>query len=137
MGKGDHEKGKGLAIGAAIGAVFGVVTGILFAPKSGKETREDIKDAASKAAERLQAEADKLQKEISDLIDKGEVHVKDASKTVSDKAKEAVEQAKHSRDSVMTIAKSVKAGKADDKDLDKAIKKAKDARDSLKVFLKK
>ena len=32
-----------LALGAAIGAVIGVVTGILTAPKSGKETRADIK----------------------------------------------------------------------------------------------
>ena len=57
MAKNNHERGKGLAIGAAIGAVAGVVTGILFAPKSGKETREDIKVAARKAKEKFLAEA--------------------------------------------------------------------------------
>ena len=47
-----HGK-KGIAIGAVIGAVAGVVAGILFAPKSGKETRKDIKDVASKTSAKL------------------------------------------------------------------------------------
>jgi len=34
---------KGAAIGIGVGAIAGAVAGILFAPKSGKETREDIK----------------------------------------------------------------------------------------------
>jgi gas vesicle protein len=38
-----------IAFGAVIGAVAGFVTGILVAPKSGKETREDIKHGAVKA----------------------------------------------------------------------------------------
>ena len=41
-------KGK-IALGAMIGAVAGFVTGILIAPKSGKETRQDIKKGAIKA----------------------------------------------------------------------------------------
>lgn len=40
----DNEK-SGLAIGSlVIGAIAGAVAGILFAPKSGKETRDDLKD---------------------------------------------------------------------------------------------
>jgi len=39
------SKGK-IALGAVIGAVTGFITGVLVAPKSGKETREDIKKAA-------------------------------------------------------------------------------------------
>lgn len=38
--------GGKVAVGAAIGAVVGFVSGILLAPKSGKETRDDIKNAA-------------------------------------------------------------------------------------------
>ena len=38
-----------VAVGAAFGAVVGFVAGILTAPKSGKETREDIKVASTKA----------------------------------------------------------------------------------------
>jgi len=38
--------GKKLALGAVIGAAAGLVAGILTAPKSGRETREDIKKKA-------------------------------------------------------------------------------------------
>jgi gas vesicle protein len=38
------SKGKG--IGFLLGAIGGAVAGILLAPKSGKETRADIKDKA-------------------------------------------------------------------------------------------
>ncbi len=38
--------GKKLAIGAVVGTVAGVVAGVLMAPKSGKETRGDIKKKA-------------------------------------------------------------------------------------------
>lgn len=137
MAKGDHERGKGLAIGAAIGAVGGVIAGLLFAPKSGKETRQDIKDAAGSAKERFEVEGKKLHGELNELVDKGEARAKDAGEKLSGKAKEVVDQAKHSRDSLVTLAKSVKAGKADDKDLDKAIQAAKKSRDALAKYLKK
>lgn len=42
------SKGK-FAIGALIGVAAGFITGILTAPKSGKETRQDIKEASAKA----------------------------------------------------------------------------------------
>lgn len=49
--------GKKLAIGAIVGAAVGVVAGILTAPKSGKETRDDIKEKADDL--KLQAVAKK------------------------------------------------------------------------------
>jgi gas vesicle protein len=72
----DKREKKGLALGAIVGAVVGVITGILFAPKSGKETRQDIKEATSKAAEKLSAEAHKIQEEALELIAKAEVRLK-------------------------------------------------------------
>jgi len=42
---------KNAAIGAGLGAAVGVTAGILLAPKSGKETREDIARNAKKATE--------------------------------------------------------------------------------------
>jgi len=131
------DKNKGIAIGAAIGAAAGIVTGILFAPKSGKETRQDIKDTSKKVIDKLLAESHKLHDELSDLIKKAEVKARDASSTVSDKAKDAIEQAKHTRDSLKELATSIKKGEAEDKDLDKAIQKAKEAKDALTTFLKK
>ncbi len=131
------DKNKGIAIGAAIGAVAGVVTGILFAPKSGKETRQDIKDTSKKVIEKLLAESHKLHDELSELIKKAELKAKDAGSSVSEKAKVVIDQAKHTRDSLKELAISIKKGEAEDKDLDKAIQKAKEAKEALATFLKK
>jgi gas vesicle protein len=122
----DKKEKKGLAIGAAIGAVFGVIGGILFAPKSGKETRSDIKHAAVTAADKVHAEADELLEKAKSLTGKA-----------SDTAKKHVGEVKHTADNLREVVKSFKAGKASDKDLDSAIKKAKDATASLKTFFKK
>ena len=91
------EKNKGLAAGAAIGAVLGVITGILFAPKSGKETRKDLKDAAEKAGERFSVEAKKLEEEITALLDKADDMIKSTSTTVSSNLSELEVQAKEWR----------------------------------------
>ena len=131
------DKNKGLAIGAVVGAVAGVVTGILFAPKSGKETRQDLKDAASKLAVRFEKEARNVQDELGVLISKAESKVKETGKTLGDKSHEVIGQAKHARDTLTTLAKSIKAGTADDKDLDRALAKAKEAVDALKTYIKK
>ena len=39
---------KNVAVGAAIGATVGAVAGVLLAPKSGKETREELTVAAGR-----------------------------------------------------------------------------------------
>lgn len=60
-----------LAVGAIIGAATGVVAGILTAPKSGKETREDIKDKATEAKDKVLTRKDDLvftAEEIADDI---------------------------------------------------------------------
>jgi gas vesicle protein len=62
--------------GFVIGGAIGAIAGILLAPKSGKETREELAKGAKEAAERtketvkeIQNKADKV---TSDLQKKGE-----------------------------------------------------------------
>jgi len=60
-----------LAIGAVVGAAAGVVAGILTAPKSGRETREDIRQKASDVKDQAVAHKDDLlfkAEEISDDV---------------------------------------------------------------------
>lgn len=133
----DKKERKGLAIGAAVGAVLGVITGILFAPQSGKETRKDIKNAADKTVKEIQHEAAKLQEEIKELIAKAESVVKNTSGKTSEVAKKHIETAKHTASNLGTVAKSFKAGKASDQDLDDAIQQVKSAKKSIETFLKK
>jgi len=133
----EKKERKGLALGAAIGAIAGVVTGILFAPKSGKETRADIKDGATAASERVQEEAKKIQSETKDVLAKVEKKATEATGTVSEKAKKHAGDLKHNLDNVTTVAKSLKSGKASDKDLNSAIKQLKLAKESVVTFMKK
>lgn len=58
------KKGVNIAIGAITGAAIGVVAGILTAPKSGKETRGDLKSKATKATDRIQDSTRKLKKKF-------------------------------------------------------------------------
>lgn len=44
---GDRNSAPGFAIGFALGAVIGLAVAFLLAPRSGKETRELVKDKAT------------------------------------------------------------------------------------------
>ena len=64
------KKGRFL-LGALVGIVAGVVAGVLSAPKSGKETREDLKDKANEykddAVRQLRKLEGELNKRMSDV----------------------------------------------------------------------
>lgn len=48
-----RNRTKNLILGAGIGSVVGVAAGILFAPKSGRETRQIIADRTGQTAKNL------------------------------------------------------------------------------------
>lgn len=83
------SKGK-FALGALFGAAIGMVAGILTAPKSGKETREDLKvkanEAKDKANKAIAAAKVKGEKLYGDVREKADGAVKDAKGTVNDYA---------------------------------------------------
>lgn len=109
-------KGKKFGLGILIGAAAGVVTGLLTAPKSGKETRQDIKDKAGDlrgAAERKLKDAHKELDKISADARKKAAELKgkaqDELHTYADKADELKNKAK---DAIT----SIKSGDGDNDD---------------------
>lgn len=80
------EDAKKVSLGILIGAAIGAGAGVLFAPKSGKETREDIGNAAVEAA-----------------------------RTIKIKTGQAVETVKAKTDEVVSKAKNFYAERADRK----------------------
>jgi gas vesicle protein len=49
----DKECGGGFGIGLLVGAALGVAAGLLFAPQSGKETRQMLQDKCMNAKEKM------------------------------------------------------------------------------------
>ncbi len=131
------RKSEKLAIGSTFAAAAGYVAGILTAPKSGKQTRGNIKDVADKGM----AEAEKDLKKLHTELDKIIKDTKIGSDKLGVKAKKevdgAVSKAKDSKEKVREVLSALHEGDAEDKDLKRAVKDASDAIANLKKYLKK
>lgn len=128
---------KRFAIGALVAAVAGYLAGLLTAPKSGKETRQDIKDTAVKGMREAERQLKKLHTELNDVL----AEANERADKMSGKAKEeleiAVEATRRAKETAREILSAVHEGRAEDKDLEKAIKDAQKAVTHLKSYLKK
>lgn len=136
MARRDKHTGRKLAIGAALAGAVGYVSGILTAPKSGKETREDIADRADELKEGAEEQLQSAHDELNELIQSA----KNKSVALGSKARvefnEAVVRAKDAQNKAAHVLRAVRAGQADDPELNKAIKQAKQAQKNLSKFLK-
>jgi len=128
---------KKIAVGAFFVAAAGYVAGILTAPKSGKETRQDIKDAAVKARTEADKTLKKLNAELGELIEKGKIKAQNLNESAKKQLANLLSQAQFAKEKVRVLISAVHEGDADDKDLQKAIDEAKKAADHLKTFLAK
>jgi gas vesicle protein len=63
----DNGMAKGLVIGLLAGAMFGVAVGMLYAPKSGADTREMLKEKAMEAREKAGEMVDKVKERAQSL----------------------------------------------------------------------
>jgi len=81
----DESKANGLAWFLA-GLGVGALVGILYAPKSGKETREDLVTGAREGTEYLRARGRQAADSVGQIVDKGREQVS----TFVDKSKEQV-----------------------------------------------
>jgi gas vesicle protein len=57
------------------GLGIGALVGILYAPRSGKETREELANSAREGTEYLRARTRQAAEEVSALVDKSKEHV--------------------------------------------------------------
>lgn len=56
------------AVGILAGVVGGIAAGLLYAPKSGKESREELKKTVVSIAEKYSPEIQKAKKQAMDII---------------------------------------------------------------------
>ena len=64
-----RSNGSGVAIVLFTGLAIGAIFGILFAPKSGKETRAQIKETASDIIEKAKDKASEMRHTVACKID--------------------------------------------------------------------
>jgi gas vesicle protein len=137
MSKRQSSPVKKIAIGASIAAVAGYITGVLTAPKSGKQTREDLRESAGKGLSEAERDLKKLHTELADLIgdvkDRGEEL---GSKTTTE-LNDIVEKGRAAKQKARELLSALHEGDAEDKELKKAVTEANKAIDHLRKYLKK
>lgn len=136
MAKGSNA-GKKIAIGAAVAGVAGYLAGVLTAPKSGKETRQDIKNTANKLKIEAEKKLKELQSELNVLVAKGQKVLDEQKGKAKAGLDVAVEQARDAQQKVKVMISALKSGETDEPELKKAIAQAKEARDELVKYFKK
>ena len=73
-----------LALGILTGVIAGIAAGILFAPKSGEETRKELKEAFDEAKEKYSPEIINAKENAMELIKSTKYKVEDAFKNFSE-----------------------------------------------------
>lgn len=74
-GQNRRDRRRQVMIGTSLGLLTGLALGVLFAPKAGKETRQDIADAANKGLDRAK-----------DLAEQGYGYAKQGLEIANEKA---------------------------------------------------
>ena len=75
---------KTVGLTAVLGASVGAIGGVLFAPKSGKETREDIKNSSLEANEKLKIKASEAKVKLNEKIQEGKENLSEANLKIKD-----------------------------------------------------
>ena len=108
-----EKQSKGALIGATVGVLAGAIAGILLAPKSGKETRDDlvkqIHEMKDKIAEELTKVGDVTKETYNGIVDKV-VKVYELGKKIT--TEDADDIRKRLDDNYDKVVKTIRAKKA-------------------------
>ena len=77
----------GFAIGILAGVVGGIAAGMLFAPKSGEESRRELKDAYDDLMQKYSPEITLAKKQAMDMIKSSKEKIEDTYKKFNDNLK--------------------------------------------------
>ena len=132
-----NKSAKKFAFGTMIAAAAGYLAGILTAPKSGKETREDIKTAAEHSVSEAERQLKKLHTELNTTISEATARLEELNGKARAELERVMESSTAVKEKAREILSAVHEGHADDKDLKKAIAEAEKAVSYLKRYLTK
>lgn len=128
---------KRLAAGTLMAGIVGYVAGILTAPKSGKETRQDIKDTTARSIGVAEKELKVLHTQLAALLGSARERAGSLTGAAKKDIDKAVETAKVAKEKAREILSAVHEGDVSDKDLKKAVEEAREAVNHLKTYFSK
>ena len=132
-----NKNSKKFAIGAIIAAGVGYVTGILTAPKSGKETREDVKNAAINAKREAEKKLKSLHSEIIVQLERAKRVTVQLQSSSKKELESMVESARRAKEKDRDMLTALHDGVVEDKDLKSAIDEVNQAVTHLRAYLDK
>lgn len=128
---------KRWAVGALLAALVGYIAGILTAPKSGRETREDIRRAAQNGMVEAEKKLKKLHTQMATLINEAKEQIESLSGTAKKDLQAAIDKAAVAKEKAREMLSALHEGDAQDDELKKAIKEADKALERLMNQLRK
>lgn len=128
---------KKFAIGTLIAATAGYVSGILTAPKSGKETRNDVKNAAVKAKRDAEKKLKVLHNDINVQLERAKNIASNLQKTSKAELEIIITAAQHAKEKAREMLTALHDGDVEDKDLKVAIDEVNQAVKHLRAYLDK
>lgn len=90
----NEGRAEGFIIGALIGAATAAVASLLFAPKSGKDLRKDIKEGTNKTLENADGYFDTAKKRGTEIVEDVEKSASSYLSVAGEKTDEALTKAK-------------------------------------------
>ena len=81
-----------LALGVVIGGMAGAVAGVLFAPRAGKETREDLRSRSCEVWEKVKENASTTGQQLISAVEEKSSRVRTAAEKGVDAAREALKE---------------------------------------------
>lgn len=130
-----RSSGEKFAIGAVFAGVVGFVVGILAAPKSGKETRDDLKSSTKIAIRQAEKDLKSAHTELQALVTSGNQKLKSGTIAAKKEFNNAVKRAKSAQKGVKEILSAIHEGTADNPELSKALKEADAAKTHLRKYV--
>lgn len=130
-------KFKNVAVGAAVAGAAGYLAGLLTAPKSGKETRDDLKQAANLRMSEAEKQLKNLHTDLGKAVDEAKTKGAKMGGKAQKELKDLADKAKDTKEKVREVLSAIHEGDASDKDLKKAVADAKHSLAHLKDYLKK
>lgn len=128
---------RNAAFGTLLVAAAGFVAGILTAPKSGRETRKDIRNAALKAKGEAEKKLKAAHSELNALLTEASLIANKSRSKAGEGFVKAREKAERVREKTKVILSAIHEGEAEDEDLNIALQDVKAAIKHLKQYVAK